>query len=179
MGTGSHSLIVCLCPDGTNRRQTSVTTVSLDGLSNTASDKSLGNRGGICDHNLAYQCFRLTLASNNDHAEAYNNLGVLELKRGHVEAEFLLISERRPAGHRPTLGSVGTRTYEPTKSVAVRSFNKIAIAQSAAKIYLPSALSLNRISTANCTTHILPSDQPGSSSEVCMASVLLSYSCRN
>jgi tetratricopeptide repeat protein 8 len=41
---------------------------------------------GICDHNLAYQCFRLCLASNNDHAEAYNNLGVLELKRGHVEA---------------------------------------------------------------------------------------------
>lgn len=41
---------------------------------------------GICDHNLAYQCFRLCLSCNNDHAEAYNNLGVLELKRGHVEA---------------------------------------------------------------------------------------------
>ena len=40
---------------------------------------------GIGDTNLAYQCFRLTLASNNDHAEAYNNLGVLEMRRGHVE----------------------------------------------------------------------------------------------
>lgn len=34
---------------------------------------------------LAYQCFRLTLANNNDHAEAYNNLGVLEMKKGRVE----------------------------------------------------------------------------------------------
>ena len=53
---------------------------------------------GICDHNLAYQCFRLTLASNNDHAEAYNNLGVLELKRGHVEAvSSLFINYQYPA----------------------------------------------------------------------------------
>ena len=35
--------------------------------------------------NLAYQCFRLTLANNNDHAEAYNNLGVLELRKGNVD----------------------------------------------------------------------------------------------
>ncbi|XP_050404993.1 tetratricopeptide repeat protein 8 [Patella vulgata] len=40
---------------------------------------------GIGDVNLAYQCFRMSLASNNDHAEAYNNLGVLELRRGHIE----------------------------------------------------------------------------------------------
>jgi hypothetical protein len=32
---------------------------------------------------LAYQCFRLALASQNDHAEAYNNLGVLEMRKGH------------------------------------------------------------------------------------------------
>lgn len=40
---------------------------------------------GIGDMTLAYQAFRLTLANNNDHAEAYNNLGVLELRKGHVE----------------------------------------------------------------------------------------------
>ena len=34
---------------------------------------------------LAYQSFRLTLSNNNDHAEAYNNLGVLELRKGHVD----------------------------------------------------------------------------------------------
>ena len=62
---------------------------------------------GICDHNLAYQCFRLTLASNNDHAEAYNNLGVLELKRGHVEAvSSLIVNCQYPAlgASRPVLG---------------------------------------------------------------------------
>lgn len=40
---------------------------------------------GIGDSNLAHQCFRLALASNNDHAEAYNNLGVLELRKGRVD----------------------------------------------------------------------------------------------
>lgn len=34
---------------------------------------------------LAYQCFKLALAFNNDHAEAYNNLAVLELRKGRVE----------------------------------------------------------------------------------------------
>lgn len=37
------------------------------------------------DSTLAYQCFRLALASNNDHAEAYNNLGVLEMNKGQNE----------------------------------------------------------------------------------------------
>jgi tetratricopeptide repeat protein 8 len=40
---------------------------------------------GIGDLTLAYQSFRLALASNNDHAEAYNNLGVLEMRKGRLE----------------------------------------------------------------------------------------------
>ncbi|KAH0620437.1 hypothetical protein JD844_020889 [Phrynosoma platyrhinos] len=40
---------------------------------------------GIGDINLAYQCFKLTLANNNDHAEAYNNLAVLEMQKGRIE----------------------------------------------------------------------------------------------
>ena len=40
---------------------------------------------GIGDVNLAYQCFRLALTSNSDHAESYNNLGVLEMRKGRVE----------------------------------------------------------------------------------------------
>lgn len=40
---------------------------------------------GTGDTNLAHQCFRLALVSNNQHAEAYNNLAVLEMRRGHVE----------------------------------------------------------------------------------------------
>lgn len=40
---------------------------------------------GVGDLRLAYQCLRIALVANNDHAEAYNNLGVLESKRGNVE----------------------------------------------------------------------------------------------
>merc|ERR1712079_890474 len=40
---------------------------------------------GIGDVNLAYQCFRLSLAANNDHAESYNNIGVLEMRKGRVD----------------------------------------------------------------------------------------------
>lgn len=34
---------------------------------------------------LAVQCFRLALVYNNDHAEAYNNLGLVELQRDKHE----------------------------------------------------------------------------------------------
>lgn len=40
---------------------------------------------GIGDMNLAHQCFRLALVNNNNHAEAYNNLAVLEMRKGHIE----------------------------------------------------------------------------------------------
>ncbi|CAF0748211.1 unnamed protein product [Didymodactylos carnosus] len=35
--------------------------------------------------NLAIQCFRLALVYNNDHAEAYNNLGLVELQRNNTD----------------------------------------------------------------------------------------------
>lgn len=40
---------------------------------------------GIGDSGLAYQCFRLALAADNNHAEAYNNLGVIEMRKGRIE----------------------------------------------------------------------------------------------
>ena len=40
---------------------------------------------GIGDSNLAYQAFQLALISDNNHAEAYTNLAVLEMRRGKVE----------------------------------------------------------------------------------------------
>lgn len=45
----------------------------------------------IGDTKLAYQCLRLTIASDNDHAEAYNNLGVLELRKNTVDG----VSQRK------------------------------------------------------------------------------------
>jgi len=40
---------------------------------------------GIGDLTLAYQCLRLALVADNDHGEAFNNLGVLEMRKGHTE----------------------------------------------------------------------------------------------
>ncbi|CAF0906041.1 unnamed protein product [Adineta ricciae] len=37
------------------------------------------------DIQLAIQCFRLALVYNNDHAEAYNNLGLVEIQRSNHE----------------------------------------------------------------------------------------------
>ena len=37
----------------------------------------------ISDLDLATECLKLSLSANSDHAEAYNNLGVLELKKGN------------------------------------------------------------------------------------------------
>ena len=47
---------------------------------------NLGHIGlAIGDTSLAYQCFRLALSANNSHAEAFNNLAVLELRKGNVD----------------------------------------------------------------------------------------------
>ncbi len=45
---------------------------------------------GIGDLTLAYQCFKLALAFNNNHGEAYNNLAVLELRKGRIEQVSLV-----------------------------------------------------------------------------------------
>ncbi|KAM3871471.1 tetratricopeptide repeat protein 8 isoform 5-T5 [Diretmus argenteus] len=59
---------------------------------------------GIGDLTLAYQCFKLTLAFNNDHAEAYNNLAVLELRKGRIEQSKAFLQ---------TAASLAPHMYEP------------------------------------------------------------------
>ncbi|XP_062946053.1 tetratricopeptide repeat protein 8 isoform X2 [Cynocephalus volans] len=59
---------------------------------------------GIGDMNLAHQCFRLALVNNNNHAEAYNNLAVLEMRKGHVEQARALLQ---------TASSLAPHMYEP------------------------------------------------------------------
>lgn len=39
----------------------------------------------IGDLQLAYQCFKIAISSNPNHAESFNNLGVLELRKGNLE----------------------------------------------------------------------------------------------
>ena len=48
---------------------------------------------GIGDLPLAYQALKITIAYNGDHFEAFNNLGVLEIKKGNLDqakSNFLL-----------------------------------------------------------------------------------------
>jgi len=40
---------------------------------------------GIGDLNLAYQSFKISVSHNPNHAESFNNLGVLELRRGNID----------------------------------------------------------------------------------------------
>ncbi|XP_068802864.1 tetratricopeptide repeat protein 8 isoform X2 [Struthio camelus] len=67
---------------------------------------------GIGDLNLAYQCFMLTIVNNNDHAEAYNNLAVLEMRKGHVEQARALLQ---------TASSLAPHMYEPHFNFATLS----------------------------------------------------------
>ncbi|KAL4613162.1 tetratricopeptide repeat protein 8 isoform X1 [Arapaima gigas] len=67
---------------------------------------------GIADLTLAYQCFKLALANNNDHAETYNNLAVLELRRGRVEQAKAFLQ---------TACSIAPHMYEPHFNLATLS----------------------------------------------------------
>uniref|UniRef100_A0A3Q2QWB3 Tetratricopeptide repeat domain 8 n=1 Tax=Fundulus heteroclitus TaxID=8078 RepID=A0A3Q2QWB3_FUNHE len=65
---------------------------------------------GIGDLTLAYQCFKLTLAFNNDHAEAYNNLAVLELRKGRIEQSKAFLQ---------TAASLAPNMYEPNYNLSI------------------------------------------------------------
>ncbi|XP_050191632.1 tetratricopeptide repeat protein 8 isoform X3 [Myiozetetes cayanensis] len=67
---------------------------------------------GIGDLNLAYQCFKLTLVNNNDYAEAYNNLAVLEMRKGQIEQARALLQ---------TASSLAPHLYEPHFNFAILS----------------------------------------------------------
>ncbi|XP_056624512.1 tetratricopeptide repeat protein 8 isoform X2 [Triplophysa dalaica] len=74
---------------------------------------NLGHVGvGIGDLTLAYQCFKLTLAFNNNHSEAYNNLAVLELRRGRIEQAKAFLQ---------TAASLSPHMYEPHFNYATLS----------------------------------------------------------
>uniref|UniRef100_A0A3Q3E1R2 Tetratricopeptide repeat domain 8 n=1 Tax=Labrus bergylta TaxID=56723 RepID=A0A3Q3E1R2_9LABR len=65
---------------------------------------------GIGDLTLAYQCFKLALAFNNDHAEAYNNLAVLELRKGRIEQSKAFLQ---------TAESLAPHMYEPHYNLSI------------------------------------------------------------
>ncbi|MEW5311240.1 MAG: hypothetical protein WDW38_002972 [Sanguina aurantia] len=55
---------------------------------------------GIGDLALAYQCFKVAVSIDPSHVEAYNNLGVLEFRKGNDEsARSYFKTGQRQAGH--------------------------------------------------------------------------------
>lgn len=57
---------------------------------------------GLGDKNLAYQALKVAVSLNSDHAEARNNLGVLELQKGNADAalaEYKAAQGISPAMH--------------------------------------------------------------------------------
>ncbi|EDV29838.1 Tetratricopeptide repeat protein 8 [Trichoplax sp. H2] len=65
---------------------------------------------GIGDMTVAYQCFKLSLTSNNNHAESYNNLGVLELRKANNEQARAFFQ---------SAASLGSHMYEPHYNFSV------------------------------------------------------------
>lgn len=53
---------------------------------------------GIGDLTLAYQCLKIAISISPDHAEAYNNLGVLEYRKGNDDQARSFFRRERPPG---------------------------------------------------------------------------------
>uniref|UniRef100_A0A4W6EXR7 Tetratricopeptide repeat domain 8 n=1 Tax=Lates calcarifer TaxID=8187 RepID=A0A4W6EXR7_LATCA len=71
------------------------------------------NIGHVAVVSLLYpNCFKLALAFNNDHAEAYNNLAVLELRKGRIEQSKAFLQ---------TAASLAPHMYEPHFNLSILS----------------------------------------------------------
>ena len=69
----------------------------------------------IGDLQLAYQCFKIAISSNPNHAESFNNLGVLELRKGNLEqAKSNFIQSSKMSGF----------LFEPCYNAAYLMFKK-------------------------------------------------------
>jgi tetratricopeptide repeat protein 8 len=68
---------------------------------------------GIGDLNLAYQCLKIAISIQPSHAEAYNNLGVLELRKGNETAalSFFRVGQKE-----------GDHTFEPFYNGALLAY---------------------------------------------------------
>ncbi|XP_040583432.1 tetratricopeptide repeat protein 8 [Lepeophtheirus salmonis] len=67
----------------------------------------------IGDTNFAYQATRLALSHNFNHAEAYNNLGVMESRKGNIEQALAYFK---------TSSTLGTHLFEPNFNLSSFAF---------------------------------------------------------
>jgi len=72
----------------------------------------------MSDTTWAGHCFRLAISSDNAHAEAYNNLGVLEARKGRADLAVAFFQ---------TAASLGSHMFEPL-------FNEAKIADSVSHV---------------------------------------------
>ncbi|KAI2808173.1 Tetratricopeptide repeat protein 8 [Blomia tropicalis] len=80
---------------------------------------------GSGDRQFALYCFRLAITSNNDHSEAYNNLGVLEVtKAGYDRAQSAnTINVQQAKSYFQSAVNAGTYLYEPHFNLALLAEN--------------------------------------------------------
>lgn len=72
---------------------------------------------GSGDRQLATQCLRLALVSNNNHSEAYNNMGVIECSRSSRTAQNVTQAK----SHFESSANAAKHLYEPLFNLAVIS----------------------------------------------------------
>jgi len=68
---------------------------------------------GIGDLNLAFQACKIAISLDAYHAESFNNLGILELRKGHVE---------QARAHFQTAGQLAPHMFEPFFNGALVAF---------------------------------------------------------
>lgn len=69
------------------------------------------------DRQLAMQCLRLSVVANNNHAESYNNMGVIECHRTNLTAQ----NSNQAKTHFQSAASAGKHLYEPFFNLALVS----------------------------------------------------------
>jgi tetratricopeptide repeat protein 8 len=68
---------------------------------------------GIGDTNLAFQAFQVSISYNQQHSESYNNLGILELRKGNISSAN---------SNFETAANLGPHLFEPLYNSALLSF---------------------------------------------------------
>lgn len=68
---------------------------------------------GIGDLNLAFQAFKIAIAADASHAESFNNLGILELRKGNIE---------QARSHFQSAWKIAPHLFEPFFNGALVSF---------------------------------------------------------
>lgn len=72
------------------------------------------------DKQLAIQCFKLALVANNEHAESYNNLGVIEMMANSRNQNNPSIDQiQKSKSLFQTSSSLGSHLYEPNYNLAL------------------------------------------------------------